>query len=384
MLQQFLAPDATSAVIPANLLDPNESYQISLIFIKVSDKKTENIPGSTGVAGYGFTTKVEVSPAPVPTLFASINGPAQIGNGNGSIFQYTPAGDESEFASALDRPRGLAFNSAGDLFVATNLLDNNSNFQATILKIPRDGSPAIFASGFASNLFISGLATDRNGNLFAVAGDQGDPNIASTIFKFTPGGARTTFASLPGQSSSLAFDSTGNLYVSDSGDLTIYKFTPNGSRTVFAGPTSFASGQSPFGLAFDKFGNLFVSTEGNAGSDAILKFTPNATVSTFASGLNFPRGLTFDSDGNLFVAEIVQTGPGDILEFDPAGTGQLSPPISADRRGMVARNFSPRTSFPSSLRAINRSRPRSASRSFIRSPRPMSPGLMAPPDCPRV
>lgn len=322
LLQQILAPDATSQLIPANLLDPEGSYRISLIFLKASDVKTASVPGSTGVAGYALNTRIQVSPAPVPTLFASINGTAQ--NSGGSIFQYTPAGDESAFGSDLDRPRGLAFNSAGDLFVATNQLDGNLEYQATILKIARDGTLTIFASGFPSNFFIGAIATDRAGNLFAVAGDiSDDPNFASTVYKFTPAGVGTTFASLPTQCFGLAFDSTGNLYLADGGNLTIYKFTPNGTQSVFAGPTAFSAGQGPIGLAFDKFGNLFASTEGNDGNDTVLKFTPNATVSMFTSGLNHPRGLSFDSDGNLFVAEISLTGPGNILEFDPAGTGTV-------------------------------------------------------------
>ena len=39
---------------------------------------------------------------------------------DGSIYEYTPDGVRSTFASGLNQPRGLAFNSAGDLFVAEN------------------------------------------------------------------------------------------------------------------------------------------------------------------------------------------------------------------------------------------------------------------------
>jgi hypothetical protein len=74
-------------------------------------------------------------------------------------------------------------------------------------------------------------------------------------------------------------------------------------------------------LAFDSSGNLFVSTNdfANPGTDTILKFTPSAVKSTFATGLTGPRGLAFDGSGNLFVAENINFPDGDILEFAPGG-----------------------------------------------------------------
>jgi glucose/arabinose dehydrogenase len=72
-------------------------------------------------------------------------------------------------------------------------------------------------------------------------------------------------------------------------------------------------------LAFDSTGNLFVSTEGDPGNDTILEFTPNGMESTFATGLSNPRGLAFDGSGNLFVAESNPAPDGDILKFAPGG-----------------------------------------------------------------
>jgi len=50
-------------------------------------------------------------------LFASING--NLGVGGGSIFEFTPGGSPFGFAVGLNFPRGVAFDSAGNLFVAT-------------------------------------------------------------------------------------------------------------------------------------------------------------------------------------------------------------------------------------------------------------------------
>src|SRR5215469_1205999 len=101
-------------------------------------------------------------------------------NSSGNIYQFTPGAVRSTFASSLNLPDGLAFNSAGDLFEA----------------------------------------------------DQGSGNV----YEFMPGGVRTTFASGLAQPNGLAFDSAGNLYVSQTGTGPvntglITKITPNGVQS---------------------------------------------------------------------------------------------------------------------------------------------------------
>jgi DNA-binding beta-propeller fold protein YncE len=257
-------------------------------------------------------------------LFASVNGTTQ--NGGGSILEFTPSGGETTFASALDRPRGVAFDSAGNLFIATTTLDENSgNYSGAILKIASDGTQTTFAnvSGPSASFFLEDLKIDDSDNVLLMVNDETDLNEASVIYEFAPDGTQTTFGNIPGQGYGLAFDSEGNLYAADLGDQTVYLFTPGGTRTVFIGPSAFDPDQSPAGLVFDRFGNLFVSTEiagSPGGGDTILMFAPDGTESTFASGLDEPRGLVFDRAGQLFVAEVPATTTGDILKFAPNGT----------------------------------------------------------------
>ncbi len=249
-------------------------------------------------------------------LFASING----GNVGSAVFRYTPTGLQSTFAFGLPFARGLAFDSVGNLFVATDFCSDTC--QSSILKITPNGTQTTFAT-LSVNFFASGVVIDSADNIFVDAQDGNEPqNLPSTIFKFAPDGTQSTFGSVPGQSFGPAFDSAGNLYVPDGVFHTIYKFTPDGTRSVFVGPSAFTANQSPAGLAFDRSGNLFVSTEGAFGippGDMILKFTPQGAESTFATGLNTPRGIVFDTTGNLFVAEIAVPPPGDILKFTPGG-----------------------------------------------------------------
>ena len=252
-------------------------------------------------------------------LFASINGAAN--NGGCFIYQYTPPGVQSIFASGLSRPRGVAFDYFGNLFVATTTFDPNSgHFTGAILKIAPDGTQTTFAdvNGPSNDFFLAGLAIDQSGNLYVIALDDTVPVAPSTIYKFVPNGGQSTFGSVPGQGIGLAFDGAGNLFAADIVDATIYKFAPDGTRSVFVGPDGFPPDHGPAGLAFDRFGNLFVSS-----GDIVLKFTPDGEGTPFATDLDNSRGLAFDRGGNLFVAEIIQDGPGDILKFTPNGVGTV-------------------------------------------------------------
>ena len=245
-------------------------------------------------------------------LYVSLQG--ALTNEGGSISEYTPTGVQQTFATA-PFPRGIAFDNSGNFFVAST--DAKVWDHGRVLKFPPSGHQSVL--GNAARSFLEGLATDTAGNVYAVALEDTSPDLAGIIYKFAPDGTRTVFGTTPGQTFGLAFDGAGNLYAADAFDVTIYKFAPDGTRTVFVGPSAFTSTQVPAGLAFDSSGNLFVSTLGNRPNDAILVFTPTGMESTFATDLNNPHGMAFDAAGNLFVAETIRDGGGDILEFTTGG-----------------------------------------------------------------
>jgi sugar lactone lactonase YvrE len=254
-------------------------------------------------------------------LYVSVNG-AECGyncsNFSGSISEYTPAGMQSTIASSLARPRGLAFDSSGNLFAAVNHFGPPFQFQGRILKLPPLGHQSVLGNVALS--IIEGLVTDSGGNVFAMAQSASNTiGDVSNIYKFAPDGRRMLFGSVDIGGFGLALDSAGNLYAAVADEQTIYKFTTNGTRSVFAGPSAFTENAFPVGLAVDSTGNLFVSTEGDPGNDTILEFTPTGMESTFATGLNNPRGLAFDGSGYLFVAESNPAPDGDILKFAPGG-----------------------------------------------------------------
>ena len=183
-------------------------------------------------------------------------------------------------------------------FAAPQILFESDFQSGTIFKFTPDGTRTTFASGLSGPV---GLALDASGNLF-----EADEN-SGTIFKFTPAGTKTTFAIGLNHPFGLAFDAAGNLFAADDGSGTIFKFTPAGTKTTFATELS-----SPIGLAFSASGNLLVSDSGT-----IFKFTPTGAKTTFTSGLDVPTALAFDSSANLFEAS---GNDGSIFVYTPGGT----------------------------------------------------------------
>src|SRR5437763_416814 len=157
---------------------------------------------------------------------------------------------------------------------------------------------AIFAGLTAALLPSNILAAP--GDLFET--DQG----SSTIFKFTPVGAKSTFATGLGGPFGLAVDGFGNVFEANFNTGTIFKFTPAGVKSTFASGLN-----GPVALAFDTSGNLF-ATEDAGGT--IVKFTAAGVRSTFASGLNEPSGLAFEPPTaqlvNISTRASVKTGAG--------------------------------------------------------------------------
>ena len=112
---------------------------------------------------------------------------------------------------------GLAFDSAGNLFVAEPA--------GMICEITTDGVQTTFAS---TSAYFYGLAFNHAGDLFAA--DLGGGNI----YEYAPDGTQSVFASGLDDSAALAFDSSGNLFVSGTGGDNIYEITPDGTQSIFA------------------------------------------------------------------------------------------------------------------------------------------------------
>lgn len=104
-------------------------------------------------------------------------------------------------------------------------------------------------------------------------------------------------------------DSSGNVYITDSGNNRIEKFDLNGNYLMQFGSAGTSSGKfsSPYGVAVDSSGNIYVA---DAGNNRVQKFNSSGTYvsqfGTFGSGngqMGAPTGIAVDSSGNVYVAD---------------------------------------------------------------------------------
>lgn len=217
------------------------------------------------------------------------------------VMQFTSGGVGSIFANTSSGAWALAFDSAGNVYVATPGDNSIRKFS------PAGSDLGVFATlGTSGGSGPTGLAFDSAGNLYA--SDAND----NTIKKFTAAGAGSVFANTGlFYPIGLAFDTAGNLYAANGNANNIRKFSPTGTDLgVFAS----SGGASPYGLAFDSTGNLYVANNGGGG---IVKITPAGSGSVFANPAATPVGLAFDSAGNLY-ASYNQLNT--IKKFSPTGT----------------------------------------------------------------
>jgi prepilin-type N-terminal cleavage/methylation domain-containing protein len=270
-------------------------------------------PGQTGPGG---TT---VNGGVVTTLAGSTNGNLD-GTGTAARFSY---------------PDGIAIDNSGNFFIADR--GNNEIRKMTVAGVVTTfaGSGAQGASngtGTAAQFYYpEGIAIDSSNTLYVT--DRAN----NLIRKITSAGAVSTFAgsgtagSADGTGTSaqfnapygIAVDSSGTVYVVDSGNNEVRKITSAGVVTTLAGQITAgnvdgtgtsAQFSSPYGIVIASSGDLYVADSNN---NTIRKVTTGGTVTTFAGDgttgyidatgtaaeLRHPFGIAVDASGNFYVTD---------------------------------------------------------------------------------
>jgi len=322
--------------------------------------------------------------------------------GNHTIRKVTPAGDVTTLAglagspgsadgtgpdARFQCPSGVAVDGAGAVYVADSYFD-------TIRKVAVDGTVTTLA-GDASDVdqfgypnrgsrngtgsyarfnWPAGVAVDGTGNVYVSDFHNG------VIRKVTSAGVVTTFAGVSGPppgfvdgtgsaarfagTFGMAVDSTGNVYVADSGNGAIRKITPGATVTTLAGNPDRgnvdAKGKAarfdfPAGMAVDETGNVYLTDENE---HTVRKVTPVGEVTTLAGSaripgsrngtgtnaqFNVPTDVAVASDGNVYVADLLNHT---IRRIAPAGivttlAGSPGNPGYRDGKGPDARFYHP-------------------------------------------
>ena len=302
-----------------------------------------------------------------PYYWQTLAGVSKFGFRNGSALS-------SQFAL----PGAVCESSTGIVYVAdsTNCVIRKVSGGVVTTLAGMPGVPG-FADGTGSGAqfaYPSGLAIDASGNLYVADTDN------EVIRKVTPAGVVTTIVGTPGVLGSsdgtgpsasfwnpagIAIDSGGNLYVTDSDNITVRKITPGGDVSTIAGTLRVSGSQDgtgsgaqfayPYGIAVDGAGNVYVADIQN---NNIRKITPGGVVSTFAglagtSGstnatgtaarFHSPNAVASDAAGNLYVAD---TGNDTIRMITPGGVvstlaGTAGAEGSSDGTGAAARFSAP-------------------------------------------
>ena len=315
---------------------------------------TVDSSGNVYVADTNNCTIRKITPAGVVTTLAgspSVSGSAD-GTGGAATF-FTP-GD-------------VAVDSGGNVYVADtgNYIIRKITPAGVVTTLAgQAGVQGITDGTGTAALFVTptGLTIDSNGNLYVP-----DPSD-DTIRKITSAGVVTTPLGQPGFVGStdgtgaaaqfnsprnVCVDSSGNLFVADTGNETIRMVTPAGVVSTLAGMVgvqghtdgtgSLAQFASPSGVSVDTAGNLYVA---DSNTNLIRKVSSAGVVTTlagsagnvgFADGtgtiaqFSSPTGITLNGAGNLYVAD---TGNYTIRQVTPAGVVTTFAGSATDRSNL--------------------------------------------------
>ena len=241
----------------------------------------------------------------------------------GQVGVYQFGGDNvPATSSSFTGPQGLALDAAGNLYIA----DPGEN---RVRKVSPNGTITTFAgngqAGYSGDggpatqamlYFPQSIAVDTKGDLIIadrvnnrlrmVTPDGNISTIAGTGTRASDGNGGLAAAADLNRPFVVSTDSSGNIFVIESGGTTVRRISPNGIISVVAGngesgfggdggPATQASLGGADGLATDASGNLYISDFNNSRIRVVLGATPTATASpTSLSFLGSSGGAATD------------------------------------------------------------------------------------------
>ena len=298
-----------------------------------------NSPQGTAVDAAGNIYVAETDNQIVRRIAA--NGGITTFAGNG-----TPGfgGDGGAAASAqLNSPVGVAVDAAGNVYIADsqNARVRRVAPNGTISTVAGNGTQGFGGDGGAATsaqLYTpTGVGLDAAGNLYIADFNNNRVRRVSTSGTITTvaGNGNSGFSGDGGPATSaqlnlprsVALDTTGTLYIADSGNNRIRQVSPNGQISTFAGNGQSGSGGpesgpaiqarlgNVAGVAVDATGNVYLAD----GASRIRKVYAGGFISTIAGSgqtgysgdggpalsaqLAVPSGIAVDAAGNAYIGD---------------------------------------------------------------------------------
>jgi uncharacterized protein (TIGR03437 family) len=275
----------------------------------------------------------KVTPVGSFTLPTTTNVPTDVIStfaGNGT-HGYT--GDGAAAANAeLSQPSAVAVDSSGNVYIADfgNYTVRKVDTSGNITTIAGTGVPGYSGDGGPANKAQLAqpyaLAIDASNNIYI--SDLGNTNIREIT---TDGNIRTLVSGI--STDSIAIDTAGSIYFVDSFTHTVRKILPGGTQFIIAGipgnpgfsgdggPGTSAQLNQPHGVALDSSGNVYVADSGN---DVIRLLTPVASSISLESA----------ASGNG-----VSISPGEIVNIFGTGLGPATPVSAAPVNGFYPKQL---------------------------------------------
>jgi len=312
------------------------------------------------------------------------------GSGTAVVVEGVPAA-----TAYISAPRGLALDTAGNLYIAdanNNRIRRVDAATGLIYTVAGDGNRAHAGDGgpatAASLNEPNGVAVDAAGNVYIADRTGGRIRKVDAVTKvittvagngtqdYAGDGGPATAASL-NFPTGLAVDAAGNIYIADTNnDRVRFVSAATGVIVTVAGKTPFGfSGDGgpatnaqlslPWGVALDKDGNLYIADRNNmrirrvtAATGIIATVAGNGDFgfagdggSATAATLYAPFAIAVDSAGVAFIAD---TNNSRVRAFTPSGVvgggGLLTlNPVALDFAGQSMRT----TSFEKAVSILN-------------------------------
>jgi uncharacterized protein (TIGR03437 family) len=254
-------------------------------------------------------------------------------------------GDGSTATTAqLNRPTGVAVDGSGNIYIADSFNNRIRVAQAggNIKTFAGNGVYSYAGDGGAATSAQlnspQAVAVDSSGNYYiADAGNNVVREVsAAGVITTVAGngtagmgtdGSAATSAPLSGPQG-LALDSSGILYIADTGNSRVLKVSGGTIATVAGGAATSTQLYAPVGLAFDAAGNLYIADTDNN----VVRKLAKGTLSTVAGNgqqgysgdggvataaqLSYPQGVALDRAGNLYITDTLNYA---IRMVTPAG-----------------------------------------------------------------